>query len=145
MKIFTSVNDVSNIDELVQSAIQLKKSPFSSDTLGRNKTLGIIFFNPSLRTTLSTQKAAINLGLSIIVMNIDKQGWAIETQEGAVMDKGKAVHIREAAAVVGQYCDIIGVRAFATLENRDADYLFCANWCFCIDRWYRRRTQRICR
>ena len=122
MKIFSSVNDVTNIDSLVAEALALKKNPFAHQHLGKNKTLGLIFMNPSLRTRISTQKAALNLGMQVIVMNLDKEGWALETQDGVIMNGTTVEHIREAAGVLGQYCDIIGFRAFPGLQNRDEDY-----------------------
>ena len=122
MKQFTSVKDVDAIGQLVQDAIALKNNPYADQQLGKNKTLGLIFLNPSLRTRLSTQKAAINLGMSVMVMNMDKEGWALETQDGVVMNGGTVEHIREAAAVMGQYCDILGLRSFPKLVNRDEDY-----------------------
>src|SRR3954470_15174373 len=122
MRNFTSVNDVANIDQLVLEALVEKKFPFSNKELGKNKTLGLVFLNPSLRTRLSTQRAAQNLGMDVIVMNLDKEGWSIETKDGVVMDGSAAEHIREAAAVIGQYCDIIGVRSFPKLQNREEDY-----------------------
>jgi N-succinyl-L-ornithine transcarbamylase len=122
MKIFSSVNDVSGLQDLVNEALSLKQSPYKFDQLGKNKTLGLVFLNPSLRTRLSTQKAAMNLGMNVMVMNMDKEGWALETQDGVVMDGTTVEHIREAAAVMGQYCDILGLRSFPKLENRDQDY-----------------------
>ena len=122
MKQFTSVKDVENINQLVQDALALKANPYSSSELGKNKTLGLVFLNPSLRTRLSTQKAAINLGMSVMVMNMDKEGWALETQDGVVMNGTTVEHIKEAAAVMGQYCDILGLRSFPKLTNRDEDY-----------------------
>ena len=122
MKHFTSVNDVENINQLVLEALIEKKFPFANKELGRNKTLGLIFLNPSLRTRLSTQRAAQNLGMDVIVMNLDKEGWNMETKDGVVMDGSAAEHIKEAAAVIGQYCDIIGVRSFAKLQSREEDY-----------------------
>jgi N-succinyl-L-ornithine transcarbamylase len=122
MKYFTTVNDIGNVKQLIRDAIQLKSSPLSFHTLGKNKTLGLIFMNPSLRTRLSTQKAAFNLGMNVIVMNIDKEGWALETLDGAVMNGNKAEHIKDAAAMMGLYCDIIGVRCFPTLMNPQEDY-----------------------
>ncbi len=122
MKKFTSVQDVENIDQLVLEALIEKKFPFANKELGRNKTLGLLFLNPSLRTRLSTQRAAQNLGMDVIVMNLDKEAWSIETQDGVVMDGGAAEHIKEAAAVIGQYCDILGVRSFPKLQNREEDY-----------------------
>jgi N-succinyl-L-ornithine transcarbamylase len=122
MNHFISPADVTDITQLVNDAAHLKESPYGFSELGKNKTIGLIFFNSSLRTRLSTQKAATNLGMKVIVMNVDADGWQLEMNDGVVMDGDKAEHIREAAAVIGQYCDIIGVRAFAGLENREQDY-----------------------
>ncbi len=122
MKKFTSAKDVSNIHQLVDSALAMKSNPFVFQHLGKNRTLGLIFLNPSLRTRMSTQKAAYNLGMNVIVLNMDKDSWALETREGVMMDGDKAEHAKEAVAVMGQYCDIIGVRSFPGLLNREADY-----------------------
>lgn len=122
MRLFTSVKDVTSVKPLVQEALALKSNPYAFQELGKNKTLGVIFLNPSLRTRLSTQKAAANLGMSVMVMNIDKEGWALETRDGVVMDGTTVEHIREAARVFGQYCDILAIRAFPGLKNRDEDY-----------------------
>jgi len=122
MNQFTSVNDVEDIGQLVNDALALKSSPYADQQLGKNKTLGLVFLNPSLRTRLSTQKAAINLGMSVMVMNMDKEGWALETEDGVVMNGSTVEHIREAAAVMGQYCDILGLRSFPKLVNREEDY-----------------------
>lgn len=122
MKLFSSVHDVTDVPALVNEALDLKKAPFSFQDLGKNKTLGLIFLNPSLRTRLSTQKAALNLGMNVMVMNMDKEGWALETRDGVVMNGTTVEHIREAAAVIGQYCDILGIRSFPGLKNREEDY-----------------------
>jgi N-succinyl-L-ornithine transcarbamylase len=122
MNQFTSVNDVQNIDQLVKDALALKGNPYAHQHLGKNKTLGLVFLNPSLRTRLSTQKAALNLGMNVMVMNMDNEGWALETQDGVVMNGTTVEHIREAAAVMGQYCDVLGLRSFPKLVNRDEDY-----------------------
>ncbi len=122
MKFFTSVNDVKNIDALVQDALTLKKNPYAFPQLGKNKTLGLIFMNPSLRTRLSTQKAAMNFGMNVMVMNIDKEGWALEMEEGAIMNGTTVEHIKDAASVMGQYCDIIGIRCFPSLKSKEEDY-----------------------
>ena len=122
MNQFTSVNDVQDIGQLVKDALALKESPYAHQHLGKNKTLGLVFLNPSLRTRLSTQKAALNLGMNVMVMNMDKEGWALETQDGVVMNGTTVEHIREAAAVMGQYCDLLGLRSFPKLVNRDEDY-----------------------
>ncbi len=122
MKHFTSVNDVDDIRQLVGSALEIKKNQRASVRPGKDKVLGLIFMNPSLRTRLSTQKAAINLGMEAMVMNFTGEGWALETRDGVIMDGDKAEHIREAAAVIGSYCDIIGLRSFPGLKDREQDY-----------------------
>jgi N-succinyl-L-ornithine transcarbamylase len=122
MKQFTSVHDVTDINALVAEALALKQNPYSNQSLGANKTIGLVFLNPSLRTRMSTQKAALNLGMNAMVLNIDKEGWALELQDGAVMNGTTVEHIREAAAVLGQYVDILGVRSFPGLKNREEDY-----------------------
>jgi len=122
MKNFISVKDVTDISALVKEALELKKNPYNFKKLGENKTIGLIFLNPSLRTRISTQKAAKNLGMDTIVMNMDKEGWALETQDGVIMNHNTVEHIREAAAVMGQYCDIIGVRSFPRLVDKHEDY-----------------------
>lgn len=122
MKLFSSVNDVADIKQLVASALALKANPYAHSDLGKNKTLGLVFMNPSLRTRLSTQKAALNLGMNVMVMNMDKEGWALETQDGVIMNGTTVEHIREAAAVMGEYCDILGLRSFPKLQNREEDY-----------------------
>jgi len=122
MNQFTSVHDVQDIKQLLNDALTLKESPYTLQHLGKNKTLGLVFLNPSLRTRLSTQKAALNLGMNVMVMNMDKEGWALETQDGIVMNGTTVEHIREAAAVMGQYCDILGLRSFPKLVNREEDY-----------------------
>jgi N-succinyl-L-ornithine transcarbamylase len=122
MKNFTSVHDVKDPLSLIREAISLKKKPWGSIGLGKNKTLGLIFLNPSLRTRLSSQKAGQILGLNTIVMNLDKEGWALEWTDGAVMNANKTEHIKDAAMVLSTYCDIIGMRCFPTLTDREADY-----------------------
>lgn len=119
---FFSVADVTDLDQLVAEALAHKANPHAQATLGANKTLGLVFLNPSLRTRLSTQKAGMQLGMNVMVMNMDKDGWALETRDGVVMDGTTVEHIREAAAVMGEYCDILGLRSFPTLKDRDADY-----------------------
>lgn len=122
MKQFTSVKDVSGtVAGLVAKAAALKKAPFGSK-IGQNKTLGLIFFNPSLRTRMSTQKAAMNLGMNVITMNIGEEGWKLEMEDGTRMDGGAQEHIKDAVKVMSQYVDILGVRSFAKLKNRDEDY-----------------------
>ena len=122
MKLFSSVNDVADVNALVKEALALKQDPFAHQKLGKNKTLALVFLNPSLRTRMSTQKAAINLGMNVMVLNIDKEGWALELRDGVIMDGTTVEHIREAAGVMGQYADIIGVRSFPGLRNREEDY-----------------------
>ncbi|MBL4707143.1 MAG: N-acetylornithine carbamoyltransferase [Flavobacteriales bacterium] len=122
MKNFTKLGDVSNIQEWLQQAKEIKKNPFSHKAFGTDKTLGLVFFNPSLRTRMSTQKAAMNLGMNTMVMNISNDGWAIELEDGTVMNEGSQEHIKEAAGVLSQYCDIIGIRTFASLSNQLEDY-----------------------
>jgi len=122
LKNFISLNDIENPNELVKQALELKKNPFSHNHLGKNKTIGLLFFNASLRTRLSTQRAAQNLGLDVIVMNVTQDSWGLEMMDGSIMDGNKAEHVREAAPVIAQYCDIIAVRSFAELKDRDLDY-----------------------
>ncbi|WP_114938185.1 N-acetylornithine carbamoyltransferase [Mucilaginibacter endophyticus] len=122
MKLFSSVNDVADVNALVKEALALKQDPFAHQQLGKNKTLALVFLNPSLRTRMSTQKAAMNLGMNVMVLNIDKEGWALELRDGVIMDGTTVEHIREAAGVMGQYADIIGVRSFPGLRNREEDY-----------------------
>ncbi|MEM6633975.1 MAG: N-acetylornithine carbamoyltransferase, partial [Bacteroidota bacterium] len=122
MKHFTSVNDVPNLELLKQDAQDLASHPNMYQEMGKGRTLGMIFFNPSLRTRMSTQRAAHLLGLSTIVMNIGKEGWNLEFEDGVIMNGDKAEHIRDAASVMGQYCDIIGIRAFAGLDDQKQDY-----------------------
>jgi N-succinyl-L-ornithine transcarbamylase len=118
---YLSVKDIDSIDEWVKEARELKDNPFAYKKLGADKTIGLLFFNPSLRTRLSTQKAAQNLGMNTMVMNFDKEGWALEFEDGTRMDQGKSEHIKEAAQVISQFCDIIAIRAFASLEDKDKD------------------------
>ena len=119
---FTSVKDAYNLDKLVKEALLMKKSPNSDRQMGKHKTMGLLFFNSSLRTRLSTQKAAQNLGMDVMVMNVGADSWQLEMNEGVIMNGDKAEHISEAAAVIGQYCDIVGVRSFPGLQNREEDY-----------------------
>ena len=122
MKQFTSVHDVSDPAALVQEAMAIKRATRGSlRHIGKNRTIALLFFNPSLRTRLSTQKAAIELGMSAMEYNAG-QGWQLEFEDGAVMNLDKAEHIREAAAVISQYADIIGIRTFPGLQDREQDY-----------------------
>ena len=118
---FLGIEDIDNLEQWVSEARDLKKTPLKDQSLGAGKTLGLLFFNPSLRTRFSTQKAAQNLGMNCMVMNFDKEGWALEHEDGVIMDQGKSEHIREAAQVISQYCDIIAIRAFASLTDRERD------------------------
>jgi len=122
MKLFSSVNDVPDVNALVKEALHLKENPYAYKDLGENKTMALVFLNPSLRTRMSTQKAALNLGMNVMVLNMDKEGWALELRDNVIMNGTTVEHIREAAAVMGQYADIIGVRSFPGLKDRDEDY-----------------------
>ncbi|MFY0652880.1 MAG: acetylornithine carbamoyltransferase [Cyclobacteriaceae bacterium] len=121
MKKFISAKDAGDINALVDEAIELKKTVYTPE-VGRGKTIGLVFLNPSLRTRLSTHRAALNLGMDVMVMNLNNDGWNIEFQDGAVMDGSSQEHIKDAVKVMSQYCDILGVRSFPGLKNRDEDY-----------------------
>lgn len=122
MKKFTTVHDIGSWRDAVKEALEVKSDRFAWQHLGRNRTLLMIFFNSSLRTRLSTQKAAMNLGMNVIVLDVNQGAWKLETERGVIMDGDKAEHLLEAIPVMGCYCDIIGVRSFAGLTDRDADY-----------------------
>ena len=122
MRHFTCVNDIGNLKKAVQEAFEIKKDPFKYDMLGKNKTLLMLFFNNSLRTRLSTQKAAMNLGMNVMVLDVNQGAWKLETQRGVVMDGDKSEHLLEAIPVMASYCDIIGVRSFAQFESKADDY-----------------------
>ncbi len=122
MQHFTSVYDLPNLEEAVKTAREIKLDPYCYKHLGKNKTMILIFFDASLRTRLSTQKAAMNLGMDTMVLNVNQDGWRLETEMGVVMDGDKVEHLREAIPVIGRYCDIIGVRAFARFESKEDDY-----------------------
>lgn len=122
MKNFLSVKDAGNVNRLVSEALALKKSGKLFNETGKTKTLGLLFLNPSLRTRMSTQRAAYNIGMNVIVLNLDKDSWQIEFEDGAIMNSSKSEHIREAAAVIAQYCDVVGIRCFPGLTNRETDY-----------------------
>ncbi len=122
MKQFTCVKDLGDLHQAIEEATEVKKDRYQWDTLGKNKTLLMIFFNSSLRTRLSTQKAALNLGMNVIVLDINQGAWKLETERGVIMDGDKPEHLLEAIPVMGCYCDIIGVRSFAQLKDRDYDY-----------------------
>ncbi len=122
MKSFFHVSDIGDLAAALQEAKQVKANPFAWKELGQDKTVILIFFNSSLRTRLSSQKAALNLGMNPIVLNVGADSWKLETQLGVVMDGDKSEHLREAIPVIGSYCDIIGVRSFAGLSDREFDY-----------------------
>ncbi len=122
MKQFTKVSDIADLNAWVAEALAVKKMPFAHQNLGKNKTLCLVFMNPSLRTRLSSQIAGQNLGMSVIVLNINKEGWKLETQDGAIMNGTKAEHAKDAIGVMGQYADIMGVRSFPELLDVQADY-----------------------
>ena len=122
MRHFTSVKDIADLKQAVEIAFDIKRNPFAYSHLGKNKTMVLLFFNSSLRTRLSTQKAAMNLGMNTMVLNVGEESWQLETELGVVMDGDKPEHLREAIPVIGSYCDIIGVRAFAKFQNREEDY-----------------------
>ena len=122
MKSFFHVSDIGDLGAALEEAKQVKANPFAWKHLGENKTIMLVFFNSSLRTRLSSQKAAINLGMSPIVLNIGQDSWKLETEMGVVMDGDKSEHLREAIPVMTSYCDIIGIRSFAGLQDREFDY-----------------------
>jgi len=122
MKHFTSVKDLGNLNEAVKEALEIKKNRYAYKHLGENKTLMMVFFNSSLRTRLSTQKAGMNLGMNTMVLDINQGAWKLETERGVIMDSDKPEHILEAIPVMGSYCDIIGVRSFARFESKAFDY-----------------------
>lgn len=122
MKQFTSIKDLGDIKAAVKEALEIKANRFAYQGLGKNKTLLMIFFNSSLRTRLSTQKAAFNLGMNVIVLDVNQGAWKLETERGVVMDGDKSEHLLEAIPVMACYCDIIGVRSFARFENKEDDY-----------------------
>lgn len=121
MKNYLSISDVDSLPDWVSEARKLKENSSHYKDLGKGKTICLLFFNNSLRTRLSTQKAAVNLGMEVMVMNFGNEGWALEFGEGIVMDQGSSEHIKEAARVVSQYCDIVAIRAFASLSNKEKD------------------------
>ncbi len=122
MNNFISAADAQDINSLIEKALYYKRNPFADKALGHNKRIGLLFLNPSLRTRLSTQVAAQNLGMEAIVFNVDKDGWALEFEEGAVMNGTTVEHIKDAAPVLGKYFDILCVRTFPSLQNREQDY-----------------------
>lgn len=122
MKTFFNVEDLGNIKDALAEAKEIKNNRFGYQEIGKNKTLLMIFFNNSLRTRLSTQKAAMNLGMNVIVLDVNAGAWKLETERGVIMDGDKSEHLLEAIPVMGSYCDIIGIRSFAGLSDRDFDY-----------------------
>ncbi len=122
MRTFFHVNDLGNLDQAIAEAMEVKKNRYAYQELGKNKTLLMIFFNNSLRTRLSTQKAATNLGMNVIVLDVNAGAWKLETERGVIMDGDKSEHLLEAIPVMGSYCDIIAVRSFAGLTDREFDY-----------------------
>ena len=122
MRNFISVNDIGDLKKALDEAFEIKADRYKYCELGKNKTLMMVFFNSSLRTRLSTQKAALNLGMNVIVLDINQGAWKLETERGVIMDGDKPEHILEAIPVMGSYCDVIGVRSFARFENKKDDY-----------------------
>ena len=122
MKTFLNVQDIGLLGQALSEAKEIKNDRFRFDQLGRNKTLLMVFFNNSLRTRLSTQKAAMNLGMNVIVLDVNAGAWKLETERGVIMDGDKSEHLLEAIPVMGSYCDLIGIRSFAGLTDRDYDY-----------------------
>ena len=122
MRHFTSITQLGDLGKALEAAKYVKENPFADQELGRNKTLLMIFFNSSLRTRLSTQKAAMNLGMNVIVLDVNQGAWKLETERGVIMDSDKPEHLLEAIPVMGCYCDVIGVRAFAKFESKEDDY-----------------------
>ena len=122
MKVFQHVSDIGDLHAAVAEALEVKRNRFAYKSLGENKTLLMVFFNSSLRTRLSTQKAAMNLGMNVIVLDVNQGAWKLETERGVVMDGDKSEHLLEAIPVMGSYCDVIGVRSFAQFQNKRDDY-----------------------
>ncbi len=122
MKNFTSVTQLGDLKDAFAAAKYVKEKPFADQALGKNKTLLLVFFNNSLRTRLSTQKAGLNLGMNVIVLDVNQGAWKLETERGVIMDGDKSEHLLEAIPVMGCYCDLIGVRSFARFENKKDDY-----------------------
>ncbi len=122
MKQFISVHDVSDINALVKKALDYKSNPFKDRGLGSNKRIGCLFLNPSMRTRLSTQIAAQNLGMEVIIFNVGSEGWALEFEEEAIMSGSTVEHVKDAAPIMGKYFDILAIRTFPSLKNREDDY-----------------------
>ncbi|GGZ30895.1 ornithine carbamoyltransferase [Echinicola pacifica] len=121
MKYYTQFENKQLADTLIQKALEYKENPLLDKTLGQGKRIGLLFLNPSLRTRISTQIAASNLGMEAIVLNMDKESWALEMEDGAIMNQGKVEHIKDAAGVLGSYFDILALRAFPSLTNKSED------------------------
>lgn len=122
MKNFLSVGDVSNLDKLIDKALEYKADPLKDRELGKDKTMGMLFLNPSMRTRLSTQLAAKNLGMESIVFNVGQDGWALEFEDEAIMSGSTVEHVKDAAPILGKYFDILGIRTFPGLKNKEEDY-----------------------
>ena len=122
MKVFQHVSDIGDLRKALNDAFEIKNDRYKYQSLGKNKTAMLIFFNNSLRTRLSTQKAALNLGMNVIVLDVNQGAWKLETERGVIMESDKSEHLLEAIPVMGSYCDIIGVRSFARFESRQDDY-----------------------
>ena len=138
---FISAEDVSDIPALIQQALVYKNQPLLNQQLGAGKRIGLLFLNPSLRTRLSTQIAARNLGMEAIVFNVDKEGWALEFEEGAIMSGSTVEHIKDAGPVLGQYFDILCIRTFPSLMNKEDDYseMSICKICWCAGDKFRKR------
>src|SRR5882757_3025321 len=122
MKKFISVNDVSSISSLIENALAYKVNPFKDKSIGTNKTMGMLFLNPSMRTRISTQLAAKHLGMDVIVFNVGSEGWALEFEEEVIMSGNTVEHVKDAAPVLGKYFDVLGIRTFPTLKDKSEDY-----------------------
>ena len=121
MKQFLTIDDLPDLNQAINQGLELKKDPYKFEYIGTHKTLGMLFFNPSLRTRLSTQKAAQHLGVKTMIMNFSNEAWALEFEDGTEMSGLRSEHIREAAAVVSQYCDVVAIRSFASLNDKKKD------------------------
>ncbi len=122
MKNFLSIDDVDDPIAMVKNVFEIKRAPLADDSIGKGKVLGLVFFNSSLRTRMSTTRAAYNLGMNVMVLNVSSDSWQLEFEDGVIMDKGAVEHVKEAVPVMTSYCDILGVRSFPGLKNRDKDY-----------------------
>ncbi len=122
MKQFLSINDVTDLRALLESAKQIKLNPNANRSLGKYKSIGLIFLNPSLRTRLSAQRAAMNLGMDVVMLDVNSGGWKLEFDDGVIMNGDSAEHVKEAAGVLGRYFDVLAIRSFASLKDRKKDY-----------------------